>query len=236
MNFKYHTKDAKGIDRDGTIEASDEMDAVKKLKEQGLIIISIEKEQDKPPILKINFILAISVISIVLFTSGVFYSNYITKKNKSIGEANKIEYEKRFLETTYSLIANTQVSLTIIDGTSQIWRKSIESDYSDFNLEIQEYLIMEKGILDKSSKTDEKIILGMQKLKDYPIQYQEAYNTLMELHGVYSQLYSLANSPSGTLMSFNNKVNDLQSDFTKVLSKLKIYMPILEDKGNKSLE
>lgn len=40
--FKYHTKDANGIDGDGTIEALDKTDAVQKLHEQGLIVISVE--------------------------------------------------------------------------------------------------------------------------------------------------------------------------------------------------
>ena len=48
---------------------------------------------------------------------------------------------------------------------------------------------------------------------------------------MYSQLlYSLAQAPSGSLMSFNNKVNNLIAEFTKIMSKLKIYMPSLADK------
>ncbi len=41
--FKYHSKDAKGINKDGVIEALDREDATKKLQEQGLIIFSLEK-------------------------------------------------------------------------------------------------------------------------------------------------------------------------------------------------
>jgi len=51
--FKYHTKDAKGVDRDGTIEALNEMDAAKKLQEQGLVVISVEMtETGKSEIVK----------------------------------------------------------------------------------------------------------------------------------------------------------------------------------------
>jgi hypothetical protein len=83
--------------------------------------------------------------------------------------------------------------------------------------------------LEKIKESNTKIERGMQDLKDYPIQYQEAYNTLMDLYSVYSQINSLALSPSGSLMSFNNKVNDLSSEFTKIFSRLKIYMPKLKD-------
>ncbi len=41
--FKYHTRDVNGATRDDTIEALDEQDAVKKLQEQGLVVISVEK-------------------------------------------------------------------------------------------------------------------------------------------------------------------------------------------------
>ena len=40
--FKYHTRDANGIVKNGEIEALNEDDAVKKLQEQGLVVISVE--------------------------------------------------------------------------------------------------------------------------------------------------------------------------------------------------
>jgi hypothetical protein len=53
MNFKYHTRDARGIAKDGIIEALDEMDAVKKLQEQGLLVVSVEMVGiGKPEIVK----------------------------------------------------------------------------------------------------------------------------------------------------------------------------------------
>ncbi|MCX5696831.1 MAG: zinc ribbon domain-containing protein [Candidatus Omnitrophica bacterium] len=45
--FEYRARDAKGIGKDGTIEARDEEDAVKKLQEQGLFVISIEKTEGR---------------------------------------------------------------------------------------------------------------------------------------------------------------------------------------------
>ena len=53
MNFRYHARDVKRAARDGTIEALDEQGAVKKLQEQGLVVISIEMaEIRKPEIVK----------------------------------------------------------------------------------------------------------------------------------------------------------------------------------------
>ena len=178
---------------------------------------------------KIVIILAILSFGLLSFLGGFLYSNYLIKKNQSIGEARKAKYEKEFLEIGGLIAANTYLSMTILEGISSVWGSAIESGYS-FNRAIREYLSKIESTLKELEKNDNKITIGMQGLKDYPIQYQEAYNTLMELHGVYSQLYSLAQVPSGSLMSFNNKVNDLTSEFTRVMSKLKIYMPRLADK------
>ncbi|MFH1422957.1 MAG: hypothetical protein ABIH42_09640, partial [Planctomycetota bacterium] len=40
--FCYHAKDQSGIDREGTLEASNEADVAKKLQEQSLYAISIK--------------------------------------------------------------------------------------------------------------------------------------------------------------------------------------------------
>ena len=47
--FSYHAKDANGKYRDGTIQAENQGDAVKKLKEQeqGLFIISVKIAENK---------------------------------------------------------------------------------------------------------------------------------------------------------------------------------------------
>jgi DNA-directed RNA polymerase subunit RPC12/RpoP len=45
--FKYQARDAKGIDKKGEIEATDEKDAIDKLHEQGLIILSLEVTKRK---------------------------------------------------------------------------------------------------------------------------------------------------------------------------------------------
>lgn len=162
------------------------------------------------------------------FFGGFLYSNFLIRKNQSIGEAKKSEYEKKFLEVSNKVIVNTYLSLMIIEGTSKVWSQAIDHG-SDFNTRIRTYLDGMRDSLKNLEDTNNKVEIGMQNLKDYPIQYQEAYNTLMELYSVYSQIYSLALSPSGSLMSFNNKVNDLSSEFTKTVSKLKIYMPNLKE-------
>ena len=163
------------------------------------------------------------------FLGGFLYTNLSVKKNQSIGEAKKAEYEDKFLNISSKIIANTYSSLLITGGISATWSTAIQYEYGFFNNKILQYLDDSKDILEKMESINKEIEIGMQELKNYPIQYQEAYNIMMEMYSIYSQIYSLAQAPSGSLMSFNNKINDLQLDFTKYASKLKVFMPNLED-------
>jgi len=47
--FKYHTRDTNGQAKDGTMEALDKDDAVKKLQEQGVVVISVEMIKTAKP-------------------------------------------------------------------------------------------------------------------------------------------------------------------------------------------
>lgn len=171
----------------------------------------------------------IVIIVILCFLGGVFYSNFLMKRNQSIGEAKKTEYEEKFLNLVKKIAINTEYAAGFIEGISNVWNRAIQRG-EDFNEAIRVYLEGFTHKIEYLKKNNETIQNEMRNLKDYPIQYQEAYNTLMDLYTVYSQIYSLALFPSGSLMAFNNKANELNSDFTRVFSKLKIYMPKLEDK------
>jgi len=99
--FKYHTRDTKGMARDGKIEALDENDAVNKLEEQGLAVITIEiTTTEKLQIVKeskleTNFIeknKRIILLFIITFSVlGIFaYSSFLVKREK----AQKVAAEK----------------------------------------------------------------------------------------------------------------------------------------------
>lgn len=238
--FRFHAKDAHGLDKDGEIMASDEKDAIKKLQEQDLVVISIdlvgsiEKGEipNKSEIKDLNLgktkkIFAITLLIVICFLGVVYFCQIQIKR---------AEYEKKLLEVSYGVMLNTQLSLTVTNGISKLWRLAIDTNL-DFNMEIQKFLLnfeeSEEG--KKLENINKEIEIGMKMLKNYPKQYQEAYNTLLELYGIYSQIYSLARSPSGSLMSFNSKCNDLSSEFIKIVSKLKIYLPQLEKKNAGSL-
>jgi len=181
---------------------------------------------------KIGIIIFILIFGISCFIGGFLYSNFLVKRNQSIGEAKKIEYERKFIIVSSKIAQDKVLSLEILSDISSVWSNAINNNY-DFNLKIEQYLLKNENVFEAMTKDNENIERGMQDLKDYPLQYQEAYNSLMELFSVYSQIYSLAQSPSGTLVSYNSKIADLSSEFTKIFSRLKIYIPKLKEENTK---
>ena len=184
---------------------------------------------------KIGIIIFILIFGISCFIGGFLYSNFLVKRNQSIGEAKKIEYERKFIIVSSKIAQDKVLSLEILSDISSVWSNAINNNY-DFNLKIEQYLLKNENVFEAMTKDNENIERGMQDLKDYPLQYQEAYNSLMELFSVYSQIYSLAQSPSGTLVSYNSKIADLSSEFTKIFSRLKIYIPKLKEEKYKTGE
>lgn len=58
-----------------------------------------------------------------------------------------------------------------------------------------------------------------------PPKYTRVYDLLLDLYTKYDQLYKLATEPSGSLMSYNNKVSLLNKEFGELAAKIEILMP-----------
>jgi hypothetical protein len=162
------------------------------------------------------------VVILISLSASICFIILLARHN----EAKRNEYARKFVGVSYRIQANAELSLVLLGVISEIWRNAIESG-SDFESKIQMtlYAFKSYGVIDSLEYCNQKIEQGMRELKDYPRQYKEAYNVLMELFGVYSEIYSLSRYPSGSLLSFNTRVGDLSSKFTEIWSKLKVQMP-----------
>lgn len=151
--------------------------------------------------------------------------------------------DEDILKAGSNIVANAILSQSILNGISETWRDAIEKYGKFFNEPIRAFLNSE-GIqlqLEQIATTDTEIKEQLQRLSKYSFRNKEKYNELMNLYGVYSQLYSLAKEPTGSLKTFNAKVNDLSSEFTRIRSRIEIYNPeirnlastVFSDKMNK---
>lgn len=245
-NFNYYAKDVKGEDKKGLIEALNKEDAISKLQKQGLFIISIEivggeeeelaeKIPEPTPAgipvqtknLDKNFLVVIGTFLLVfiILTAGLL--TYFSAKKKFIYKTKL--YEVKLSGVSSRITVDTYGSLIVAEGVSAAWNSGIdsggESGMTFAKLKIEDWLDKAKDQINGLKDSNEKIEQDMQMLRECPAQYKDAYNALIELYGIYSQIYSLALNPSGSLQSFNNKIHDLKSDFDNKSSKLKLFLP-----------
>lgn len=160
-----------------------------------------------------------SIIIIVLVSSGIAYNNYITKKNYA-NYVNKFAQTETTIDQDVSLIG--LVCLQYTDS----WNLAIING-SDINAAIQAIQNDETNngtfkLLDDNKK---QIDNNMKNLSSPPNNYKNAYSDLVKLYGTYSQMYSEAEYPSGSLIIFNNSINDLQSNYTETYNELNAEIP-----------
>lgn len=68
----------------------------------------------------------------------------------------------------------------------------------------------------------------MQSVNNPPSDLKRAYETAFELYGSYSELVKQANFPSGTLLEFSRKINDLATNIDKQKSQFNVLIPLEE--------
>lgn len=134
-------------------------------------------------------------------------------------------YHKKLIMLKDYINRSAQAELIVLDGISTAWDLCIRSGKS-FSYDIARQL----SVTEQAGWTEiyrmhfETIKKAMADIKEPPKEYVKAYDLLLELFSIYSQLYSLARSPQGSYVSFNKTVNDLSLEFKKYLNKLDIFL------------
>jgi hypothetical protein len=138
----------------------------------------------------------------------------------------KENYKNNLLETHNSIQENTKTCLLANNYYSTVWKNAIENR-KDFNIELVNAVSESEklGQYKTMNKSKDNIDNKMKQLSNPPKAYQHAYDKLLEMYGIYTQLYSLALNPSGSLVSYNNTINDLQGKLVKASSEFKVLIP-----------
>ncbi|SQC02509.1 hypothetical protein [Clostridium tetanomorphum] len=131
------------------------------------------------------------------------------------------------MKATKGILLEKKITSLMCSVVSETWSSSIESRYKDFNDELIELnkRWSRNGFLKSREDAKNKIELEMSQLKNPPNDYKEAYNTLVELYGYYSQIYNQSVSPKGSLITYNQDVNNKTGEFDKIYDKLAIIKP-----------
>jgi len=172
--------------------------------------------------------LLLLLVGIFCFLTGVLFSNLTFRKKQTLIEVTKSEYENKLIKASRYIINNTHLSYMMLDDIARIWDNAIKKGL-DFNSQIKNYFKDEKGTLNKLAYFNREIEKITVVVKNCPEQYLEYHIAMMDLYGVYNQIYTLCQCPNGSLVNFSKRVTDLKSEFTKNLNILKIYIPKLKE-------
>lgn len=191
------------------------------------------QESEKAPKKKKTMLIVSLVILIILLAVGgaIGYKIYDDKKKEEEAQAAYDKYELSFLETTVDILTEAYLSQAMCGIISDTWRNAID-DRKDFNTEISNVYSAwrSKGILDERANAKDDLEKSMKGLQKPPKDYEEAYKLMVELYGLYSQIYSQATAPQGSLMTYNQDVNQKSSEFDKIFEKMKVLKPDIEAK------
>lgn len=120
---------------------------------------------------------------------------------------------------------------------SEAWDDAIDNG-DDFNTAIQTLIQNweESGSITSLEESKDGIDTAMKELQEPIESYSEAYSLLVDMYGLYVQLYDQATSPSGSLMTYNSDINDLASEFEKVYNQITVIVPNVEDQVEEEKE
>jgi hypothetical protein len=144
-------------------------------------------------------------------------------------EARETDYKSNFLAAAENILPATyycnQADLTI----SSAWSTAIDNGW-DINLATSDVveLMTNNGTIAKINNYKNIIDLEMVSLQNPIPSYVDSYNLLLDIYGDYSYLCYQAQYPTGSLLAFNQGMNDKITDFFTNIDKLLIILPDLK--------
>lgn len=168
-------------------------------------------------------ILAISVG--IIAVSVIVYTRHEGTPTQAT-HVGRLEYESVMRETIDLIYIHTSGAEGVLSQIASTWRWAVDSG-RDINVEINRTLGLEpmQNLQNMLRDGNAEIIVNMRELQNPPDEFLAAYDTLLELFDIYTQLHNLALSPSGSLQTFNTTRNDLFIRFDSTLARLDILLP-----------
>lgn len=192
-----------------------------------LIIGFINKKRKKPIFMKSAITFGISIVSFAILVVFIFVSMNIENEHKKIAEEKKKESEYLMAAANFynDIDSFEMYSTLVLFGYSDTWSNAIKNQ-KDFNTE----LMSKKAESDPMIKRADIIYneMGQQlkslseAVKKHPDLYKGVYEEYKNIYGVVTALNEQVNSPTGSLISFNQNVNSLQQEYKKAKGNIDI--------------
>ncbi|EEL19586.1 hypothetical protein bcere0017_56410 [Bacillus cereus Rock1-3] len=163
----------------------------------------------------IGSVIGFIVIIIALVSMNMVQKNSEETEKQKKKEANNIASAAAFYIATETM---GMISEDVLSGYSTTWSNAI-NNRKDFNLAIAE----KKKSFDKTIDTVSSTYIGMEMslrelseaAKEQPEKYKELYEEYKKMYSTITALKEQMESPSGTLITFNQNANELLQEYKK---------------------
>ncbi|EJV43504.1 hypothetical protein IEK_05365 [Bacillus toyonensis] len=163
----------------------------------------------------IGSVIGFIVIIIALVSMNMVQKNSEETEKQKKKEANNIASAAAFYIATETM---GMISEDVLSGYSTTWSNAI-NNRKDFNLAIAE----KKKSFDKTIDTVSSTYIGMEMslrelseaAKEQPEKYKELYEEYKKMYSTITALKEQMESPTGTLITFNQNANELLQEYKK---------------------
>ncbi|KAB2442552.1 hypothetical protein [Bacillus luti] len=160
-------------------------------------------------------ILGVIVIIIALVSMNVLQENAKEAKEKKEREARYVQAAAEFY---YNIELMGFVATFVLPQYSEVWSKAID-DRRDFNIAINakrkslNSMVAQSSVIYSDMEGQLKTV--SEAAKENPNKYKELYDEYKKMYGTITSLKEQTESPSGTLVTFNQNANMLFQEYKK---------------------
>lgn len=189
---------------------------------------------------KTKSIIGIALVALMVVILGTIV--VVSQINKRNAEKYAEEYAQNLDLITYGMLSGAADAETVSNLTRSVWYNSIyqESDattdkytknkrgnfYDDFNTSLGS-LFSDSDftkLVDAVKDNQTEINHLMKQLANPPEDLKDAYFVLKDYYDAYYELTTLAISPTGSLQTYTDNLNQADSDVLKYYNSMKLYL------------
>ncbi len=143
-------------------------------------------------------------------------------------------YNNQLGLTAVNILLQSKLADTMCQKYATDWNNAIDLSSSlndDASSTINNFISLDEngyeidGTMAKLKSSKQKIDTEMQSLVTPPSKYQQAYNQVLQMYNSYTKLESEAESPQGSLIEFNQNVNQLSSEIIAKSNDFRVSLP-----------
>ncbi|MRS25802.1 hypothetical protein [Bacillus sp. RIT694] len=161
-----------------------------------------------------------AITSFVLLFIIIFITMGIENDHKTLAEEKKQENEYLMAAANfYNDIESFEMySTLVLFGYSDTWSNAIKTQ-KDFNIELISKKTESDPMIKRAdliyNEMGQQLKLVSEAAKKHPDLYKDIYREYKTIYSVVTALNEQVNSPTGSLISFNQNINSLQQEYKK---------------------